>query len=724
MSGQSADLVGQFVERADANRIRNVVLVGHSGSGKTTLIEALLFDSGATQRMGSVESGNTVSDFDEAEIKQRRSINLSLAPLDFESADGITFNINLLDTPGYPDFVGDLRAGLRGADAALFVISAVDGVDGTTRILWDECAAVDMPRAMVVTKLDHPRADFDETVAVARRVFGEGVHPIDLVLHADDGSPTALINLINLKIADYSGRTRKIREPDPEHIALVQDQRNDLLEAIIAESEDETLMNRYLAGDEIDASILIDDLEKAVAKGRFHPIMATSALSGLGLVDVLDLIVGGFPSPTEHPMPPITTIVGGAVAGIECDPNGPLVAEVIKTTTDPFMGRISLVRVFSGSIKPDQIIHVSGHSATLQGTARGHSDHDVDERIGTIASPLGAKLRSLRVLRAGDIGAVTKLGRAETGDTLSSKDTPLLMEPWLLPESLLPIAIVAHSSSDEEKLASALARLVAEDPTLRLEQNPETRQTVLWCMGQSHADVLLDRLRSKYQVKVDAIEVKVSLRETFTGPTTGHGKHVKQSGGHGQYAVCVIEVEPLPQGTGFKFVDKVVGGSVPRAFIPSVEKGVRTQLDRGLLAGYPVVDLKVTLVDGKSHAVDSSDAAFQVAGALALKDAAEKVAVSLLEPVDLVAITIDDEFVGAVMSDLSPRRGRVLGSRSVREGRTIVNAEIPALELSRYAIELRSLSHGTGVMTRHYSHHQPMPSHIAAKVPKSPKAPA
>jgi len=718
MSGQTSESIGQVIERASADRIRNVVLIGHTGSGKTTLIEAILFSGGATTRMGSVEAGNTVTDFDEAEIKQQRSIGLALAPVDFKGADGTNFNINLLDTPGYPDFVGDLRAGLRGADAAIFVISAVDGVDGTTRILWDECAAVDMPRAIVVTKLDHPRGDFDETVAIARRVFGEGVHPVDLVLHADDGSPTALINLITLQISDYSADNRTTRPADPEHIALVQDQRNELVEAVIAESEDETLMERYLTGEEIDPSILIADFEKAMVKARFHPIMATSAINGLGLHDLLDVIVRGFPSPSEHPMPPISKINGAAVADITCDPDGPLVAEVIKTTTDPFMGRISLVRVFSGSLRPDQVIHVSGHAASLQGAERGHSDHDLEERVGTVASPLGAKLRGLKVLRAGDIGSVTKLTRAETSDTLSAKENPLLMQPWLLPEALLPIAIVAHSSADEEKLASALARVTAEDPTLRLEQNPETKQTVLWCMGQAHADVLLERLSNKYQVKVDAIEVKVALRETFSAATAGHGKHVKQSGGHGQYAVCDIEVEPLPQGTGFQFVDKVVGGSVPRAFIPSVEKGVRAQLERGLLAGYPVVDLKVTLVDGKAHSVDSSDAAFQMAGALALKDAAEKVPVSLLEPVDLVNITVDDEFVGSVMSDLSPRRGRVLGSQSVRDGRTIINAEVPALELSRYAIELRSLSHGTGFMTREYSHHQPMPTHIAAKVGK------
>lgn len=721
MSGHTVEPQEPTAERASADRIRNVVLVGHTGAGKTTLIEALLNDRGATTRIGSIEAGNTVSDYDEAEIRQQRSINLTLAPIDFKATDGTLFNINLLDTPGYPDFVGDLRAGLRGADAALFVISAVDGVDGTTRMLWDECAAVDMPRALVVTKLDHPRADFDETVAIARRVFGDVAHPVDLVLHADDGSPAALINLISLQIADYTGATRELRPADPEQTALVQDQRNELLEAVIAESEDETLMDRYLAGEEIDVAVLIADFEKAMAKARFHPILATSAISGLGLHDLLDVVVRGFPAPSQRPMPPITTLAGAAVTDVQCDPKGPLVAEVIKTTTDPFVGRISLVRVFSGTLKADQAIHVCGHAASLQGAARGHADHDADERVGGVASPMGNKLRTLKILSAGDIGAVTKLTRAETGDTLSAKETPLLMAPWLLPEPLLPIAIVARSSADEEKLASALARLVAEDPTLRLEQNPETKQTVLWCMGQSHAEVILDRLSSKYLVKVDAIEVKVSLRETFSTATTGHGRHVKQSGGHGQFAVCDIEVEPLPQGTGFQFVDKVVGGAVPRAFIPSVEKGLRTQLDRGLLAGYPVVDLRVTLVDGKAHSVDSSDAAFQAAGGLALKDAASKVEIVLLEPVDIIAITLDDEFVGTAMSDLSPRRGRVLGSTAARDGRTTINAEVPALELSRYAIELRSISHGTGILTREYSHHQPMPSHIAAKITKTSK---
>jgi elongation factor G len=317
---------------------------------------------------------------------------------------------------------------------------------------------------------------------------------------------------------------------------------------------------------------------------------------------------------------------------------------------------------------------------------------------------------------AGDLATVAKLTRAETGDTLSDKDQPLLMEPWVMPEPLLPIAIVAKSKADEDKLSQAIARLVAEDPTLRLEMNSETHQLVLWCMGEAHLDVLLDRLKNRYGVAVESVPLRVQLRETFATSSKGHGRHVKQSGGHGQYAVCDIEVEPLPGGTGFEFVDKVVGGAVPRQFIPSVEKGVRAQMDRGVAAGYPVVDLRVTLYDGKAHSVDSSDMAFQMAGAAALKEAAKAAQVNLLEPVDELSVLVGDEYVGAVMSDLSTRRGRVTGTEPVGTGRSLVRAEVPEVEISRYAVDLRSLSHGTGTFSRKYLRHEPMPSHIAAKV--------
>jgi elongation factor G len=684
--------------------VRNVVLVGHSGAGKTSLVEALLAATGTIPRAGRVEDGTTVSDFDEAEHRQQRSVSLSLAPLVHAGV-----KVNLLDTPGYADFVGDLRAGLRAADAALFVVSAVDGVDGATQMLWEECAAVGMPRAVVVTKLDKDRADFDEAVAICQRVFGDGVLPLYLPMAADDGSPAGLIGLLSRKVADYSGEERVERDPDAEHLPLIDHARNALIEGIIAESEDESLMDRYLGGEDIDLKVLVDDLETAVARGSFYPVLAAASPSGLGTAELLEVMTQAFPSPLEHEVPPVTTPQGAPRVPLSCDPSGPLVAEVVKTTTDPYVGRISLVRVFSGSLTPDTTVHVSGHFSEFFGDSLGHEDHDVDEKVGAITSPLGKTQRTVAKAIAGDICAVAKLSRAETGDTLSSKDDPLLMEPWVMPDPLLPVAIVARSKADEDKLSQGLGRLVAEDPTLRLENNPETHQLVLWCMGEAHLDVLLDRLKNRYGVDVESVPVRVQLRETFAGKSTAKGRH-------GQYAICDIEVEPLGSGEGFEFVDKVVGGAVPRQFIPSVEKGVRTQMERGVAAGYPVVDIRVTLVDGKAHSVDSSDMAFQTAGALALKEAAKATRIHMLEPVDEVKVLVYDEYVGAVMSDLSTRRGRVTGTESVGSGRSMVRADVPQVEITRYAVDLRSLSHGTGTFSRTYLRHEPMPAQLATKL--------
>ncbi|MGK5549753.1 EF-Tu/IF-2/RF-3 family GTPase, partial [Streptomyces sp. URMC 127] len=402
-------------------------------------------------------------------------------------------------------------------------------------------------------------------------------------------------------------------------------------------------------------------------------------------------------------------------APVTCDPAGPLAAEVIKTSSDPYVGRISLVRVFSGTLRPDETVHVSGHGLE----DRGHESHDVDERIGALSSPFGKQQRPLPQAIAGDIACVAKLTRAETGDTLSAKGDPLLMEPWQMPDPLLPVAIQAHSKADEDKLSQGLARLVAEDPTMRLEQNAQTHQVVLWCLGEAHRDVALERLRTRYGVQVDVVPHKVSLRETFGGKAAGRGRHVKQSGGHGQYAICEIEVEPLPGGSGIEFVDKVVGGAVPRQFIPSVEKGVRAQAARGVAAGYPLVDIRVTLLDGKAHSVDSSDAAFQTAGALALREAAAETRIHLLEPVAEIEVLVSDEYVGPVMSDLSGRRGRVIGTEQSGTGRTLVRAEVPEIEIGRYAVDLRSLSHGTGRFTRSYARHEPMPPQLAERLRES-----
>jgi elongation factor G len=475
-------------------------------------------------------------------------------------------------------------------------------------------------------------------------------------------------------------------------------------------------MDRYLGGEEIGQDVLVEDLERAVARGSFFPVIPVCSGTGVGTLELLEVATSGFPSPTEHQVPEVFTPHGVARKKLPCDPNGPLLAEVVKTTSDPYVGRVSLVRVFSGTIRPDTTVHVSGHFTSFFGEANTHADHDEDERIGTLSFPLGKQQRPAPAVVAGDLCAIGRLTRAETGDTLSDKSEPLLLKPWNMPEPLLPIAVQAHAKTDEDKLSVGLQRLAAEDPTLRIEQNPETHQIVLWCMGEAHSDVVLDALANRYGVTVDTVELRVPLRETFGGKAKGHGRHVKQSGGHGQYAVCDIEVEPLPQGAEFEFVDKVVGGSVPRQFIPSVEKGVRAQMERGVGAGYPVVNIRVTLLDGKAHSVDSSDMAFQMAGGLALREAASATKVNLLEPVDLVSVLVPDDLVGSVMSDLSGRRGRLLGTERVGDSRTLVKAEVPQVEITRYAIDLRSLSHGAASFSRSFARYEAMPDSAAARV--------
>jgi elongation factor G len=695
--------------------VRNVVLVGHSGAGKTTLAEALLATTGTIQRPGRVEDGTTVSDFDEVEVRQQRSVNLTLVPLEHAGV-----KVNLLDTPGYADFTGDLRAGLRAADAALFTVSAAEGVDGLTRMLWEECAKVGTPRAVVITKIDHQRGDYDEALAACRDAFGESVAPLYLPVTDGQGAGAVrgLIGLLSQRFYDYSGDSRAERDIEAADTDRVEEARAALIEAIIQESEDESLMDRYLSGEDIDPKVLIDDLETAVARGTFYPVLAVASPHGVGLAELMEIITQAFPSPAEHPLPAVASLDGKSAGQLSSDPGGPLLAEVVKTTSDPYVGRISMVRVFSGTLRPDAVVHVSGHGRA----ERGHADHDLDERVGAITSPLGKLQRTVTQCSAGDICAVAKLGTAETGDTLSDKEQPLLMEAWDMPEPLLPIAIVAKSKADEDKMSQALSRLVAEDPTLRLENNAETHQLVLWCMGEAHADLALDRLNNRYGVAVETTRLRVPLRETFGGKANGLGRNVKQSGGHGEYGICHVEVEPLASGGGLEFVDKIVGGVVPRQFIPSVEKGIRSQMEQGVMAGYPMVDIRVTLYDGKAHSVDSSDMAFQKAGRAALRDAAEKTKVLLLEPVDEVSVLVADDYVGAVMSDLSSRRGRVLGTEPVAGGRTLVKAEIPELEIIRYSIDLRSMSHGTGSFSRSYLRHEPLPEHLAGKVAEESKA--
>ncbi|WP_369046218.1 elongation factor G-like protein EF-G2 [Sinomonas sp. P10A9] len=683
--------------------IRNVALVGHSGAGKTILLEAILASTGAIARMGTIADGTTLSDSDPAAVHQQRSVTLSLAPVMSEDV-----KVNLLDTPGYVDFVGELRAGLRAADAALFVVSAAEDIDAATTALWGECERVGMPRAVVISKLDHPRADYDAALARCQAAFGESVLPLYVpVTH--DGALTGLLGLLTRTVSDYGDRSAaqaplqpEMRPGRPEELAGWDEARGALIEGIIAESEDETLMDRYLGGEDIGLETIIGDLENAVARGSFFPVVPTSALEGIGTAEVLEVLRRGFPSPAEHALPAVADLDGKPVKGLRCDPDGPLVGEVVRTTVDPFLGRVCLVRLFSGTLREDTSVHVAGHGLE----DRGHPDHDADERLGHLYTPFGASLQAAPFAVAGDLCAVARLS-AETGDSVSAREAPMIVAPWDMPEPLMPVAIEAASHGDEDALAKSLAKVAAGDPTLRVERNPETHQLVLWCMGEAHADVVLDRLREQ-GVKLQTVDVVTPLRETFAAPAAGHGRHVKQSGGHGQYAICDIEVEPLARGGGFEFVDRIVGGVIPRTYVESVEKGVRAQMARGVAEGFPVVDIKVTLVGGKTHSVDSSDAAFQAAGALALREAASAARIQLLEPVSTVTISVPDDYVGAVMSDLSARRGRLTGTVSAGGEFTDISGEVPDAELLRYAVELRGLTAGTGTFRREYLRHEPV----------------
>ena len=694
--GNGADTGREHGTRSP-EQIRNVVLVGPAGVGKSTLFERLI----AARVPGRHQRGES-------------SPSQSLGAASIASGEWM---INLLDTPGNPDFVGEVRAGLRAADAVLFVVSASDEIDDATRLLWRECESTNMPRAIAVTKLEQSRADFDETIARCRRVFGD-VQPVGAPL-IEDGHVTGAINLLRRSVTDYRSGEPTAREPDETEAAIIEEHWDPLIESIIEESEDETLLDRHLSGEPIDLDIVLPDLQAAVATGRFFPIIPAHAPTGMGIEGLFELFEQGFPSPASAPLPKVYKPSGVAFGPVSCDPEGPLVAEVVRTTSDPFVGRLSLVRVFSGTLSPDTPLHVSGH---LQQFAPHHVDahpnHDSDDRVGPLSAPLGDETRPKPYAIAGDLVLVSKLAAAETSDTLSNKAQPALVEPWLLPEPLLPVALHASTRGDEEKLGSALQRLVAEDVTMRLEHNPETHQLVIWAMGPAHVDKLLTALRDSWHIQVQVEPVRTSLRETFVRPITAQGRLVKQSGGHGQYAVCMMEIEPLERGAGFEFTERVVGGAVPRQFIPSVEKGVRTQLGKGVLAGYPLVDLRVTLVDGKAHSVDSSDMAFQTAGAMALREAANESTVALLEPIDKVEITVAEDSVGSVLADLRGRRGQVHGTETAPDlpGYAVIHAEVPAHELSRYPIDLRSVSHGTGTFKRSFVRYDYMPAALAREM--------
>lgn len=660
------------------SKIRNVALVGHGGAGKTTLTEALLFCSGAINRMGRVEDGTTVSDFDPEEQRRHISVSMALAPFE---VDG--HKVNLVDTPGYADFVGDVAAALRAVDLAVFIVSAVEGVEVQTEIAWRMAEELGLPRAIFVNKLDRERASFDRTLDDLKTRFGAGVAPLELPI-GEETEFRGVIDLLDDVAVTYEDATGRSTEgPIPDDMAVEEHSVHDaLVEGIVVADDD--LMERYLGDETIDKKELASALAKGIADASVYPVLCGSAAKLIGVDRLARFVVEEGPEPR----------VG----------HGDTAAVVFKTVVDPYVGRVNLFRVLQGTVKHDDTL-VNGRTVA-------------DERLHQLTTMRGKEQEPVDEIPAGDIAAVAKLADTSTGDILGARGANVGVEPFTVPEPVLAFAIKPKSKGDEDKLANALHRIQDEDPALRVERNAETHQTLLEGMGETHLSIALERLQRKFGVEVDTEDVKVAYRETITGTAEAEGKYKKQTGGHGQFGVAFVRVEPLERSGGFEFVDNIVGGAIPRQFIPAVEKGVHETMDQGGVFGYPVVDVKVTCFDGKFHPVDSSEMSFKMAGSIGFKDAMAKAGPILLEPISELVVTAPEANQGDIMGDLNSKRGRIQGSASVGDGEVEITALVPTSEVLRYAIDLRSLTGGRGRFTRTDSHYDPVPAHLADKIRK------
>ena len=669
-------------------KIRNVALVGHSGSGKTTLAEALLFRAGAIDRIGTVEAGTTVTDYDPEEHERGTTITMALAPFEWKG-----HKINLIDTPGYADYAGELHAALRVTDLAIFVIDSVEGVEVQTEYAWRIAERLNTPRMVFINKLDKERASFDQTLAQLHDRFGAGIAPIELPIGKEEAFH-GIADLFRDKAYIYDSGSAEPTEMPEDMVDQEHEVHDNLIEGIVVGDDD--LLERYLDGDVPSVQELEHVMAGGVAAGKVFPVVCGSATGPIAVDRLADFIVELAPAPNDRP--PAIVTVGDQEIPIEKDPDGEPLAFVFKTLADPYVGQISLLKVLSGTLKPETHL-TSGRSGQ-------------DERLAKIATMFGSETTLVAAAPAGDIIAVAKLIDTKTGDTLAPKDKPVTAAPIDFPEPVLATALVAKTQSDDDKLTSALYRILEEDASLRLERNSETHQTLLYGLGDSHVNTALDKLKRKFGVEVDQEKVRVPYRETITRRSDAEGKHKKQSGGHGQFGVCHLVLRPAPRGTGFEFVDKVKGGSIPRGFIPAVEKGVIETMTEGGIHGFPVVDIEVTVDDGKYHAVDSSEMAFKLAARAGFREAFGNAGPVVLEPISRVAITVPVEFQGDVMGDIASRRGSVQGTTTDDSGSQVIEALMPTSEIVRYAIDLRSLTHGWGRYTSVFDHYQDMPSHL------------
>ncbi len=677
-----------------ADSIRNVALVGHGGCGKTSLAEALLFVSGGIDRLGKVDEGTTASDYDPDEIKRKISINATPTPCEWKGV-----KINLIDTPGYADFIGDVKSTLRVVEGALIVVCAVSGIEVGTETAWAFAQENEVPRAFYVNKMDRENADFYSLADALKLRFSARAVPVQLPIGAQD-TFEGVIDLVKMRAVTGTGRTATEGEIPADMADIAAKYRDALVEAA-AENEDE-LISKYLDGESLTDEEVVRGLEKGVRSGKLFPIYCGSALKDIGVTDFLDEMEALFPYPAEiDGINGVNPQTGAEVTRQPAD-NEPFSAMVFKTLADPYVGKLTYFRVYSGVLKSDSHIF--------------NSTRNVEERIGQIYIVRGKTQMATSEVHAGDVAAVAKLAETITGDTLCDKSKPIRYPEVAFPAPVYSVAIQAKTKVDEDKLGPALAKLSDEDPTFKHHRDPATGQTLISGLGEAHLDIIVDRLKRKFGVSVDVGTPRIPYRETITCAAKAQGKHKKQSGGRGQYGDAWVELEPTNRSDGFEFVDKVVGGSIPRQYIPAVEKGIREAMDRGILAGYPVVDIRAKVYDGSFHPVDSSEMAFKMAGIMAFQNASEKACPILLEPVMDVEVTVPEGYMGDVIGDLNGKRGRILGMEPIEDGKERIKAIVPQSEMLRYAIDLRSIARGRGSFSANISHYEQVPAHTAQQV--------
>jgi elongation factor G len=670
----------------DAEHVYNVALVSHGGAGKTSLVEAMLFRAGAITRFGSVEEGNATTDFDPDELKRRMSVSLALAPLEWKDN-----KVNLLDTPGYADFFGEVVQGVHVADGVIVVVDGASGVQVGTEQVWRAADERDLPRLVFLNKMERENADYERVLDQLRDRYGKQVVPLTVPVGREH-SFSGVIELLGRKV--HSGEAREPTTDIPAEAGDMVERLREMLVESVCEIDDE-LLNQYLEGEEIADEALRGALAAGVRTRALIPVLCGSATRQIGVDCLLDAVVDLLPPAAQAGL---RTAAGTAepVAA-----NGTLAALAFKTISDPYIGRLTYVRTYSGALRADSHVWNAAKSR--------------DERIGQLFLMRGKNQEPVQQISAGDIGVIPKLADTSTGDTLTQKDGSVSLARPVFPEPSYSASIHPKTRADVDKLSTALARIMEEDPTLKVYRESSTGETIMSGLGESHVAIAAERLQRKYGVGVEVGVPKVAYRETIAGSAKAQGRHVRQSGGHGQYGVCFLEVEPMERGGQFEFVDKIVGGVVPKQFIPAIEKGVREAMESGILGGYPVVDVRVSLYDGKYHPVDSSEAAFKMAGSLGFKAAVAEARPVLLEPVMQVEITVPDEFTGDVMGDLNGRRARVQGMNPA-SGYTTIEAQVPQPEMLRYATELRSMTQGRGIYSMRFSHYEEVPAHVAQKV--------